>query len=418
MNIQFAARGFQYLNWGTVVKTGEFELLQYMDLPDLQHLSPEDRELILQSQQKILVGQDEKMLVAMESFADLLDKMGMHSEARKYFQNIIFSTTDILTQARGWRKIAFSSLSQRNYMGAVDTAERAAALVRQLPITDKGGKEEYVRILHVSANSYYFQLKFEKLESIVKEIKAVLPDITDVELRCNLLNTISIAIYVKYRWYQFPEEAFTHLELQLQLTSQLADKFHHAYTHCIAGHFYLFNEEFSIAREHFSKGIQLLDGKNFHALLMAYNYTAVSYRMQNNVSMTEQWAMETLEKAKQTSNFSYVPYSYANLAWVNAKRNNWLYAEDYARKAADDWSAIAISYSYAFPLMNCLLQKREFNEAGQLAFKLLHPKLKRLPDTLTEKLKTTAKAWVSDDGIGLSNSLDDVIDEAKLSGYF
>ena len=389
-----------------------------MDLPDLQHLSPEDKQLILQSQQKILTGQDEKMLVTMESFADLLDRVGMHGEARKYFQNIISATTDILIRARCWRKIAFSSLSQRNYLDAVETAERAVALVRQLPLTDKNGKEEYVRILHVAANLYYFQLKFEKLEAIVKEIKNVLPDITDIELRCNLLNAISIAIYVKYRWYQFPEEAFTHLELQLQLTSQLADKFQHGYTHCIAGHFHMFNEEFALAREHFSKGIQLLDGKNFHPLLMAYNYTAVSYRMQNNVPMTEQWALQTLEKAKQTSNFSYVPYSYANLAWVNVKRNNWLYAEDYARKAAEDWSATALSCSYAFPLMNCLLQKREFNEAGQLAFKLLHPRLKRLPGVLTEKLRTAAKAWVSENKIELSNSLEDVIDEAKLTGYF
>jgi hypothetical protein len=180
----------------------------------------------------------------------------------------------------------------------------------------------------------------------------------------------------------------------------------------------MFNEEFKMAREHFSKGIQLLDGKNFHALLIAYNYTAVSYRMQNNISMTEQWALLTLEKAKQTSNFSYVPYSYANLAWVNVKRNNWLYAEDYARKAAADWSAIALSCSYAFPLMNCLLQKGELNEAGQLAFKLLHPRLKRLPDMVTQKLRTVAKAWVLNDKTELHNSLEDLIDEAKLTGYF
>ena len=418
VNIHFAARGFQYLNWGTVVKTRKFDLLQYMDLQDLQHLSPEDRQLILQSQQKILTGQDEKMLVAMESFAELLDKVGLHNEARKYFQHIISSTTDLLTQARCLRKIAFSSLSQRNYMGAAEAAERAAVLVSQLPKTDKEGKEEYVRILHISANSYYFQLKFEKLEVIVKEIKTVLPDLTDIELRCNLLNAISLAIYVKYRWYQFPEEAFTHLELQLQLTSQLADKYHHAHAHCIAGHFYMFNEEFSLARDHFSKGIQLLDGKNFHLLLLAYNYTAVSYRMQNNISMTEKWALLTLEKAKQTSNFSYVPYSYANLAWVNVMRNNWLYAEDYARKAAENWSAIGISYSYAFPLMNCLLQKREFSEAGQLAFKLLHPRLKRLPDKLTQKLRTVTKVWGINEKAELQNCLEDVIDEAKLTGYF
>jgi len=389
-----------------------------MELPDIKHLSPEDQELIIQSQQKVLSEGDEKGFIAIEPFADLLDKVGMHHESRQYFRKIISSTDDILTQARCWRKIAFSFLSQRDYIGTAEAAECAAALVSQLPMIDKEGKEEYVQILHYMAQSCYFQLKFEKLEAIVKEIKTVLPDITDIELRSNLLHAISLSIYAKYRWYQFPEEAFTHLELQLQLTSQLKDKYHHAYTQCLGGFFYLFNEEFILAREHFSKGIELLDGKNFHALLMAYNYTAVSYRMQNNIPMTEQWALLTLEKAKQTFNFAYVPYSYANLAWVNAKRKNWIYAEDYARKAANDWSAIALSYSYAFPLMNCLLQKKEFNEAGQLAFKVLHPRSKRLPGSLTEKLRTVAKAWVSDNKIELGNSLEDVIDEAKLTGYF
>jgi len=389
-----------------------------MELPDIKHLSPEDQELIVQSQQKVLSEGDEKGFIAIEPFADLLDKMGMHDESRQYFRKIISSTDDILTQARCWRKIAFSLLGQRDFNGTAEVAECAAALVRQLPTIDKEAKEEYVRILHCMAQSFYFQLKFEKLEAIVKEIKSVLPDITDIELRSNLLYAISLAIYAKYRWYQFPEEAFTHLELQLQLTSQLKDKFYHGYTQCSGGFFYLFNEEFTLSREHFSKGIELLDGKHFHALLMAYNYTAVGYRMQNNIPMTEQWALLTLEKAKQTSNFSYVPFSYANLAWVNAKRNNWLYAEDYARKAAEDWSAIALTCSYAFPLMNCLLQKREFNEAGQLAFKLLHPRLKRLPGSLTEKLRTAAKAWVSDNKIELRNSLEDVIEEAKLIGYF
>jgi hypothetical protein len=68
--------------------------------------------------------------------------------------------------------------------------------------------------------------------------------------------------------------------------------------------------------------------------------------------------------------------------------------------------------------MNCLLQKGEFNEAGQLAFKLLHPRLKRLPDALTEKLRTAVKAWAGDNKIGLGNSLEEVIDEAKFTGYF
>jgi hypothetical protein len=79
-----------------------------MELPDIKHLSPEDQELFIQSQQKILSEGDEKGFIAIEPFADLLDKVGMHHESRQYFRKIIASTDNILTQARGWRKIAFS----------------------------------------------------------------------------------------------------------------------------------------------------------------------------------------------------------------------------------------------------------------------------------------------------------------------
>ena len=88
-----------------------------MELPDIKHLSPEDQELIIQSQQKVLSEGDEKGFIAIEPFADLLDKVGMHHESRQYFRKIIASTDDILTQARCWRKIAFSFLGQRNYNG-------------------------------------------------------------------------------------------------------------------------------------------------------------------------------------------------------------------------------------------------------------------------------------------------------------
>lgn len=389
-----------------------------MDLPDIHHLSPGDQQLVIQSQQKVLQEQDIKGFIAIEPFADVLDKVGMHQEARDYFQKIISSTTDILTQARCWRKIAVSFMGQRDYMKGGIAAGDAISLLKKLPLKEKSEKEEYVRTLHASAHSYYFELKFEKLEATVKEIKRYLPDITDIELRCNLLNAISMSLYTKYRWYQFPEEAFNHLELQLKLTDQLEDSFQQAYTHCIIGHFNMFNEEFNLSREHFSKAIQLLDGKHVSQLLMAYNYMAIGYRMQNNVSMTEHWANLTLEKAKQTSNLSYGPFSYANLAWVHAKRNNWLYAEDYARKAANNWSAVALSSSYAFPLMACLHRKNELEEAGALCFKLLHPRLKKFQESLTQKLKTAARAWIAGDKVELRSALGEAIDESIITGYF
>jgi hypothetical protein len=67
--------------------------------------------------------------------------------------------------------------------------------------------------------------------------------------------------------------------------------------------------------------------------------------------------------------------------------------EEYARKAKDSWSNIGLPYFYAFPLMDCLLQQKETEEPGQMAFKLLHPRVKRLPDSLTGKLQSVIRAW-------------------------
>ena len=234
-----------------------------MDLPDIHHLSPGDQQLVIQSQQKVLLEQEIKGFIAIEPFADVLEKVGMHQEARDYFQKIISSTTDILTPARCWRKIAVSWISQRDFINGGIAAGKAISLFKKLLLQNRTEKEEYVKTLHALAHSYYFQLKFEKLEATAKEIKKYLPDITDIELRCNLLHVISLSIYSKYRWYQFPEEAFNHLELLLQLTEKLEDKFNYAYAHCMMGHQYLYNEEFVLSREHFSKAIHLLEGKHF-----------------------------------------------------------------------------------------------------------------------------------------------------------
>ena len=130
-----------------------------MESPDIQHLSPKDQQILIQSQQKVLSEGDEKGFIAIEPFADLLDKVGMHHESRQYFQKIISSTDDILTQARCWRKIAFSFIGQRDFLNGGLAAHNAASLLQKMPLQAKTEKEEYVRILYVSANSYLLPVK-------------------------------------------------------------------------------------------------------------------------------------------------------------------------------------------------------------------------------------------------------------------
>ena len=136
--------------------------------------------------------------------------------------------------------------------------------------------------------------------------------------------------------------------------------------------------------------------------------------------MTEKWAAISLEVATKTQNQPYIALSYSNLAWVYARRNNWLYAEDYARMSI---KLIASNrhpmlFLCLFPLLECLFKNEKYEEAGMYCFFLLHPSLKELPTSVNRKLELMNVAWLNNRTKEMAICLDDVITEAKLTNYF
>src|SRR4030095_5650913 len=128
-----------------------------MDTVAIQRLPPEHQQLVMDAEEKYLLAKKNgKHLPELELFAGALDKVGMHEEARTYFVDISSSTSDLLTQARCWRKIAFSFNSQRNFINAGIAVEKSTMLIRQLPLKENAEKEEYVKILYDEENSFYF----------------------------------------------------------------------------------------------------------------------------------------------------------------------------------------------------------------------------------------------------------------------
>ncbi|MEO6001219.1 MAG: hypothetical protein ABIN89_30485 [Chitinophagaceae bacterium] len=258
----------------------------------------------------------------------------------------------------------------------------------------------------------------EHIEFIIRELRNWQDRITDARLRTSYMHVIGLSLLIRYRWYKMPEEAFTHADFFLQHAHFIGDPLTVSMALCNKAFNYLWNGEPAVSRSYFLKVISLLEDKNHSPLLMAYNYITASYRMQNNLAVTEQWAHLTLDKAISTDNLSYVSYAYANLAWINAKRNNWLYAEDYSRKAQDSWNAQSLFYSYSFILIECHLKKNEMDEAGKYAFKLLHPKAKKLPSKIVQPLKKAVSSWIKGDERELECELVEALEESKILGYY
>lgn len=386
----------------------------------ISHLQSSDQEKLKKAGKRLAAAKTPvEKIKQKEILADLLEQNGLHDDSRILWNELAQAHHDGLYQAMCLRKITQSFLNQRDHESAAAKASLALKIIRQTPLASPAEITEYFQILNQSCFVFYFCNQSDKVDESVKELRKLFSSIDDLSQQIDFYFSVSLHFLLKYRWYQLPEEAVSHCQFHMHLAGQTGNSSTIAMAITGSAFVHLWREEIAESRILFTKAIAILDEKNYGFLMICYTYMAIGYRMQNNVSMTELWSKMTIEKAEKTGNKVYQATSTANMAWVYATRKNWLYAEDYARKSFDFLMKSSVLYYLSiFPLLDALLQKNETNEAGKYVFFLLHPKTKKLPPLLTEKLKTYTSAWVSGNITDLKDLLSNIIHEAKISGYY
>ncbi len=387
---------------------------------DISHLKNSDQEQ-LQIAEKHLANAKKpaEKIKLKEILADLLEQNGLHDKSRILWNELAQTDQAFHYQAMCLRKITQSFLNQRDHESAAANAEIALQVIRKTPLKSQQDRTEYFHILIQCCTAFYFCLQPEKVEECVKELRTLFSEVEEPNQKIDFYFAVSLHFLLKYRWYQLPEEAVSHCQFYMHLAKQTGDSSTIAMAVTGCGFVHFWREEIAESRKFFTEAIEILGEKNYGFLMICYTYMAIGYRMQNNVSMTELWSKMTIEKAEKTGNKVYHAISTANMAWVYATRKNWLYAEDYARKSFEFLMKSSVLYYLSvFPLLDALLQKNDLQEAGKYIFFLLHPKAKKLPPVLTDKLRIFTAAWVSRNITGLKDLLADVIDEAKSSGYY
>lgn len=386
----------------------------------ISHLQTSDQEQLRIADKRLAAAKTPaEKIKQKEILADLLEQNGLHDDSRILWNELAQTHQDNLYQAMCLRKITQSFLNQRDHESAAAKAELALKIIRQTSLSSQEEINEYFQILNQSCFAFYFCLQSDKVEECVKELRKLFSSINNLSQQIDFYFSVSLHFLMKYRWYQLPEEAVSHCQFYMHLAKQNGNPSTIAMSITGNAFVHLWREEITESRKLFTEAIEILGEKNYGFLMICYTYMAIGYRMQNNVSMTELWSKMTIEKAEKTGNKVYHAISNANMSWVYATRKNWLYAEDYARKSFDFlMKANVLYYLSIFPLLDALLQKNDTNEAGKYVFFLLHPKAKKLPPLLTEEIKTFTSAWVSENITDLRDLLRNIIDEAKISGYY
>jgi hypothetical protein len=395
---------------------------QMETLLTIQGLSPSGQEELFAALQRVETCEESGNAVeaskAKEELADLLKQFGLHEESRQYYHDLENHSIFQTDKSRLLRKIALAYITQRQIIKGQRFAEEALGLLRKVDQRHIDMQEFFETLITCSFANYFINNR-SRHEELIREIKTYFPVVTDQSVKLRFYYAILHDMLLRYRWYMLPEESITHAEYYLHLAHETGNLGTIVDAYSIFGFIHLWREEFEPCRKNFDAAFSLLQEGNPDLILMNQIYTTVSYRMQNNLAMTERWAHASMELAKKTKNEIYIAMSYGNLAWVYAKRNNWLYAENAARNSF----AILTFFRYAvipmciFPLLECLYRKGKYEEAGTYSYFLLHPSLKRLPDTINRKIEQLNFAW------SLNNKevricLEDLITEAKLTNYF
>ncbi len=388
--------------------------------PSTINLQTDFRELLRIAEKKLSGAKTlAQKIKQKEILADLSEQYGLHEDSRKLWLELADTHQHKLNQASYFRKITQSFINQRDHDSAALTAEKALKIIRQTTLHSQEEKTEYFQILIQSCSAFYFALQSEKVEECVKELRKQFSSVNDLRQQIDFYYSVSLDFLLKYRWFQLPEEAVSHCQLYMHLAKQTEEPVTIAMAKTVSGFVYLWREEITESRKLFNEAIEILGEKNYGFLMICYTYMSIGYRMQNNLSMTELWSGMTNEKAEKTGNKLYLAVSMANMAWIYASRKNWLYAEDYARRSLELLiKKSPLCYLSIFPLLEALLLKNNTNEAGKYIFFLLHPKAKKLPLVLTNKMKSFTTAWTSRNTGNLNTLLSDIITEAKTSGYY
>jgi hypothetical protein len=391
-----------------------------MPLPDISTLSA-DLQIQIEDSYAAITGKKANGIPCnehLEKIADLLNQSGFHSESRRYYAACFDETNAAINKARILRKISGTYNAQREFLKATQASEEALVLMRVANANEEN-VPEFFEGLTACAYANYFISNATRLQELVTEMRVYFASVTDKNVRLRFYFVVMLSILLRNRWYMLPEEAITHSEFYLQLAIETNDWNTIATAYSGLGFCHLWREEFHLCRKNFELAFDQLQNRNYDLVLTAQVYTTVSFRMQNNVSMCEQWAMISKQVAEQTNNQNYLGLTYGNIAWVHVKRKNFLYAEEYARKSL----AICIPlsnpmlYLAIFPLLKCLLLNKQYEEAGKYAYLLLHPALKGFPGSLNEKIAQLNEAWIRQDS-DQPTALEDVVAEAEITNYF
>jgi tetratricopeptide (TPR) repeat protein len=379
------------------------------------------RQFEMNIERALTKGDVNEYSLLIELLGDLQNEVGLYEEARRHFSGLLCLQPESISKARLNRKIAHSHTLQKTYLQAPFYIEEAERILLENKKKTIEWHTEYISTLLVKSDVLYYGLfPIEKIIDTTDCIKGLLEGWGNEDQKLQFYKHILFIAYRRYRFYGFPDEMLSHALYYRFLAEQKRDEFYIADSLENLAFIYLWRNELRKAIETYKECIDLLKGKQSDLLMIAYNYIALAYRMSNRIPECEDWTNKAYQLTEKMNNSNYLGQMLGNFGWLNLKRNNELYAENYFLKGFTYLSEFRHPFLWitCIPLIAIYAKRKDWENAGKHAHCLLHPVVQKLPDRLECCLKKAVIKWQLEDWKDIDQHFDDVITEAQLSHYF
>jgi DNA-binding SARP family transcriptional activator len=359
-----------------------------------------------------------------EALGDLLILSAEHEHALDAFHNArkwVLPSARI-DQARLYRKIAETYRDQRDYLKTLEACDQAETLLGKKPHGDfDQWWDEWIDVQIEKVWAYYWSARWQDLEELVDRISLVVKVRASAPSRMRFLKASCLTNLRKYRYF-VTDEMLENSKENLAASREYGSLQTQTESLFELGFLYLWRHQLDQAEEYLKDSLALTESTGnllFHTLCLTY--LTVLHRFQGELQKVHDFAMLTIEAAKNAHMPDYTAAAKANLAWLALQKGDLIDAQRLSQEALDLWQESPLVYPFQWmalwPKIGVALAENREEDVRELFRSLLVPTQQILPKDLGEAIQFAVQEHklISDEDRLLGQGK--IVEIAKSMGY-
>jgi len=367
---------------------------------------------------------DEMIAQLNERLGGRLMLTGFIDEARAAFQEALHQlpALDKTGHLRLETKIAYTWEAQHNYKKALETHDRAEALLGSVPTKpDLAWWQAWLDIQMARVQIYYWLNEVDEMSALAERMGPNLEQYGTSSQRGAYFDKLNM-LGLRLERYAISSKTLGYARAALVATEEGGEPGELAWAQFTLGFNYLWYGDLDQAVAQMQSALTIAEQTGDIACQSScLTYLGVTFRKGGDVAPTEIYSHEGLARAANAQQPHYVAINKANLAWVAWRNGNLSEAQTLSDKAFEELSPTphgeVLLWLVLWPLIGLGLKQNRLAEAIEQARALLGPTQQPQPEALAHGLQEAIEAWDRGERDAAQTYLTQVADKAMAQGY-